>query len=316
MDLLKALKILGISSIDTLNLHDLKKSYYKSALKEHPDHNPDDIENSNKRFQEVGSAYEYLTSYLKVKNDSDDVKDYSDDVKDYSDYYREFNKFITLLLNSNLFHSSNEIINIILSGCQEISLKTFMYLDKQTSLQLYEYIEKNSLFTSTCTDKDICKDILLNIKKILKEKLKENDMIILNPTLDNILSDDIYVLNYNEKIYYIPLWHDEISYDIDNNKTLSVKCIPGLPQHMWLDANNELHINISADFSNIINQDNIEMIVNGKVFKIPVNELYIRKNQEFIFNNEGVSLIDTEDVYNVKNRGNLIVNITLYSLPV
>ena len=29
MDLLKALKILGILSIDTLNLRDLKKSYYK-----------------------------------------------------------------------------------------------------------------------------------------------------------------------------------------------------------------------------------------------------------------------------------------------
>ncbi|KAL7718441.1 DnaJ family protein [Entamoeba marina] len=40
----------------------LKKSYKKMALKWHPDRNPDNLEESNKRFQEISEAYSVLSN--------------------------------------------------------------------------------------------------------------------------------------------------------------------------------------------------------------------------------------------------------------
>ena len=37
-----------------------------------------------------------------------------------------------------------------------------------------------------------------------------SSLFILNPTIDNLLNEDIYKLEYNNDIYYIPLWYDEI----------------------------------------------------------------------------------------------------------
>ena len=39
---------------------EIKKSYRKLAMKWHPDKNPDNVEESLKKFQEIGEAYDVL----------------------------------------------------------------------------------------------------------------------------------------------------------------------------------------------------------------------------------------------------------------
>ena len=58
MNLNKALEILQLNY--PFSLSELKKSYYRAALKHHPDRNPND-EGSTKRFQEVQQANEFLS---------------------------------------------------------------------------------------------------------------------------------------------------------------------------------------------------------------------------------------------------------------
>ena len=53
----KACEILNLD-INNLNSKNIKKAYYKLALKWHPDKNKS--ENSNKKFNEIVDAYNYL----------------------------------------------------------------------------------------------------------------------------------------------------------------------------------------------------------------------------------------------------------------
>ena len=57
--------------------------------------------------------------------------------------------------------------------------------------------------------------------------MREDNVIILNPTLEDLLKGNIYKLDIFEKEFYIPLWHQELYYDI-KGRDLIVKIIPEL----------------------------------------------------------------------------------------
>lgn len=58
-------KILEVNR--SASVADIKKAYRRLALKWHPDKNPDNQEESNKRFKELSEAYEVLSDEKKRK---------------------------------------------------------------------------------------------------------------------------------------------------------------------------------------------------------------------------------------------------------
>ena len=69
--------------------------------------------------------------------------------------------------------------------------------------------------------------------------------------------------NYKNKSNFVSknkqkVWHSELHYRIesehDASKQLIVKCMPELPEHMSIDANNELHIDVRADIKELLNR--------------------------------------------------------------
>ena len=83
-----------------------------------------------------------------------------------------------------------------------------------------------------------------SIRTLTREKMKNDIVIIINPTIENIMNNELYKLEYNNENYYVPLWHDEISYDISETEYLIVKCKPELPENIFIDHNNDVHIKI------------------------------------------------------------------------
>ena len=54
---------------------------------------------------------------------------------------------------------------------------------------------------------------LQEFKNVIKEKMKNNNIILLNPCIDDLFQDNIYKLEINDETHYIPLWHDEVVID-------------------------------------------------------------------------------------------------------
>jgi len=208
MDISKACEILEIEISNSFTLAEVKKAYYKASLKHHPDHNIGDID-SNARFQKINEAYTFLSTYIQIKQEHkqhqhEHMQEQGHEEKDNIDDDIII-KFIKTLIDFNI---------------KEISLTAFEGLNKDNSLKIFEYIEKYSSMLG------LEPEFIESVRKLTREKMKNDIVIIINPTIENIMNNELYKLEYNNENYYVPLWHDEISYDISETEYLIVKCKP------------------------------------------------------------------------------------------
>lgn len=312
MDFSKAINILGLTTKFTDK--ELKQSYHALALKWHPDKNNDSM--SKLKFQEISSAYEYLKSCCiseptshttdttsNSKNNPDEQNSAPFDTNvDFFDLLHTFTSKIT-----GKAISSQVILNIIeqvIYNCDAISIKLFEGLDKDSSLKLYNYIKQYSDVLN------VSNETLEKISQVIHDKFKDDQIIKLHPTIDNLLNDEVYKLEIENEKYMIPLWHHELTYELSGNE-LRVLIIPKLKHHISIDGDNNLHINLNAKISGLLTSKKIEFRLGEKVFEIPCNKLKLKEYQSFTFYKMGISTIQVNDIYNVSSRADIIIHLTL-----
>jgi curved DNA-binding protein CbpA len=294
MNFKNACSILQINS--TFSEIDLKKTYRILALKYHPDKNPHNQKESEEKFKEIQESYEFLNNYLQYNKEIKDTK---------LDYNSIFSDFISSFFN-NSSPEINDIIKIILRDGQNASIKIFEKLDKETAIKIFEFINtyQHILYIS--------KETVDKLKEIINKKIENDNIIILNPSLEDLLNDNIYVLTFEEEKYFIPLWHDEIYYkNKKNNNDIVIKCIPELPNNISLDNNNNLIINVSFSINEILNKDVLTYNIGNIVYNINVSKLYIKSIQEYLIKGKGISLIQPNNIYDNSVKGNVIFVIFL-----
>jgi len=294
MNFNKACSILQINS--TFSEIDLKKAYRIMALKHHPDKNPNNQKESEEKFKEIQESYEYLNNYLQYNKEKKDFK---------LDYNSIFSDFLSSFFTSGSPEVNNIVTSILRDG-QNASIKLFEKLDKDKAIKIFEFINtyQHILYVS--------KETVDKLKEIINKKIENDNMIIINPSLEDLLNDNIYVLTFEEEKYFIPLWHDEIYYkNKKNNNDIVVKCIPELPDNISLDNNNNLIINVTFSISEILNKEYITYNIGNISYDINVTKLHVKSIQQYLIKGKGISLIQSNEIYDNTKKGNVIFQIHL-----
>ena len=299
MDLKIAMMILELPSNFTES--ELKKQYHKLSLKYHPDKNRD-IDTTNK-FQEVSEAYETLHLHLDIKNDKS---------TQYQNNYTELLKqFLKLTLTPKLQDSILNYVIQILTNYNSIS-QELNTIPMEILVNCFSFL-KNNKDVINITD-----DILSKIEKIIQKGCLNNDndeknkIAIINPSLNDLFLSNVCRFEFNNKIYFVPMWHSEVIFDIDNKRELIIKCIPEIDNHLTIDSDNNLHIYLKTSISTILQNKKIEFKILNETLTIPSFKLNIIKNQIHVLERKGISKINDLDIYDDKEKADIIVHIELY----
>jgi DnaJ-class molecular chaperone len=313
MDYKKAIEILEIDKNlnENLTLDYLKKKYHKMALLNHPDKNGNTIE-SNEKFKKILEAYNYLREDINIINEINN--EYYENKNDQYDNNINNTEYFSLLkiFMSSIFKNKNtnqiqinDIIESIVNGCKNISFKLFEKLNKESIADIYVFLSKykNILHISP--------EIINNIKEIIKNKYSNDQVFILNPNINDLLENNIYKLKIDDQIYFVPLWHDEVYFEAPDGNEIIVRCIPELPDNMYIDENNNIIISLEIPFDFSLFREKTKVInIGKKTIELNYSELFIQQFQYYYFYNCGISKINEKDIYSIENRSNIIINIS------
>jgi hypothetical protein len=324
LSLKAARTMLGVSR--DFSLEELNKRFRILALRLHPDKNGNTPE-ATAAFQELNAAYRLLLPGANDRTnkysgaDADADADANADIETYSNIFMNFMKSLFRSernprqddadgVNPILLDLLHRIVHDYASGSVNAALDS---LDPSVLFQLYDTLEQYNAAVSMDAR------VFEEITRTLREKMRKNNIIILRPSLKDVLQNNISVLQYEGQTFYVPMWHSELHYRVDDSgKQLIVKCVPVLPDHMSIDVNNELHIDVRADIKELLTRSS------GGVLRIPlyedacvelrVSDLRIVSRQTVVLRDStirGISLICANDIYDVKKQAPICVHVHL-----
>ena len=326
MKISEALDVLHIKNYTIHNIHnisynELKKYYHIQCLIYHPDKNNTDV-NATLTFQTINCAYNVLRELLLNNGDtnSDTNGDTNSDTNgdtngDYNNLLLTFINFIVKYYASNE-NITQDINNFKINANIHIkALLTTLFDNFSITIleDLYFYLLKYikvKPYDANDANETIYNAIIEIIKTILEEKLSNHSIYILSPNLLNLFNSDIYKLQINDEIIYIPLWHNELKFE--NN---IIKIEPLLDSAITIDDDNNIHYTYYNKFNSIIEllnaKSNIIIDLEDQTFEININDLKFSHYQVYSVKNKGIPKINTVAILDNSIKADIYFHIHL-----
>ena len=314
MNYKEAFDILEIDSSEVkysdITLKLLKKKYHKLALQHHPDKN-DNTDESTEKFKQINEAYTFLKSEIKYLNPSDVIEE--------NDTNKSWDNILQLFMTGIFDGKYNEIILKIIKDVilgfsdikKNISLKLFQDLDKETSMNVYTFLSNYRSILH------LSQEMLDEIRGVVLKKYDDVSVYKLNPSIHDLINNNLYKLYVEDKLYLVPLWYNEVYFEkneLNDNIEILVICEPELPENIKIDDDNNICIEIEVQIDEMIrlmkSDSNVYIRVGEKEFTIPVNKLFMKTEQYYRIKNQGLTKIKN-DMYDVSERADIIVKITI-----
>jgi hypothetical protein len=283
------------------------------ALKYHPDKNGN-TPKSTLKFQQINEAYEFLKreiilfeqfnqEELYSKNNENDNDNFNSSL--YFDILKEFMKTVFEGTYNEVL--SKVVKDIIIAG-KKITTTLFDELDKDTILHIYSFLSNHRTLLY------LSEEVLDTIRGIVIKKYNNVQIYKLNPSINDLINNNVYKLNINNELFLVPLWNNESYYDSSGCEIIVI-CEPELPADITIDEDN----NICVDFSILLDDELYKLIqeneklyvtIGGKIFPIPLSQLYMKKEQFYRIKNEGLPK-PQKDMYDISEKTDIIVKIIL-----
>jgi hypothetical protein len=326
MKISEALNILNITNysihtIHNISLNELKKYYHIQCIIYHPDKNNKD-EDATLLFQNINCAYttlkELITSYSENSKNNENSENSENNENNANDdlLVLFFNFIINFYSNSdNVANFKQDINNFKIKAhihIKALLTNLFEYFSIAILEDLYHYLlhYKKNQNDNTNDNTNIYNAVIEIIKTILEEKLEAHSIYILTPNLLNLLNSEIYKLEINEELVYIPLWHNEMKFE--NN---IIKIEPLLDDAITIDEDNNIHYTYYNKYSNIIDlvnaKSNIFIDLADQPIEINISDLKFSPYQIYSVKHKGIPKINTLNILDNTHKADIYFHIHL-----
>jgi hypothetical protein len=306
----KNLSVLGLREIYDTEISEniIKRQYHKMARIYHPD------KNSNKdaveKFKVLNESYEFTMRYYGYlederynleEEDENDVGVFSSNESWFSYIQPFMQSDIFLTIQSKILHS---IMSQLYMKCESKAYSLIEQLDAYKLEKMVGLLKTNrQLF-------HISDEFIGNVEKMYTQKRNASQTVIVRPTLVDLIEEQVYKLEENSQIYYIPLWHHELIYDIDG-RDLCITIEPDLEENIEIDDKNNVYVYKQMTLHEVWRIQEIEVDIGKRRLKIPRADLKMRPIQKFVFPNQGIPRISTQNVYDVSSKSKLIITLMI-----
>ena len=280
-----AIEIMNIEKKDLYSLDNskLKKIYHQRALILHPDKG-----GSNEQFKRLSEAYDYLNIMIELNEyNTSPYENYLKSCSDNFEYSTLINK-----LKKYVFKYINSISLSYINECDDKQMENI-----EKILEYYKDKIPQSVYNKIIN--------VMTSNKTHKE-------FILKPSLNDLLENKIYRFNYNNEIFNVPLWHSELYYDTKDNNEICIKCLPDLSPFIDIDTENNIHIYVFEKIQTIFKNQYLEIkLTDSCIYRIDSDEINFLPSQQIILKNKGISKIYGNNIYDTKQKSNIIVTLNI-----
>jgi len=301
----QCLKGLQLEDSEYLTEKMIKKQYYKLALLYHPDKNIE--QNTKEQFHHISECYESLMKhegYLDYGEEEESNDEESVQTTHWmTQFYPFFQNELFLNLRSTLLHS---VVKLLYGKCESQALELLQKLD-------HDKLDKIlGLLKSQKDNFHISNMFLEKLESLIQEKKDKKKIIILRPKLQDIMDMQVYKLVEEGQTFYIPLWHHELIYELENRE-LVIQIIPKLDDNIEIDEKNNLFLYENFHMKDLLDKREQSVFIGNYEYKFQCENLKMKKRQQLKLNGEGLPCLSSQNIYDVSKKGHVYLCLTIYT---